>query len=85
MISTMRGYKRGKRLRAASSGFHAGQSRHELAFGDVLDHHLVRHMYDGAGAGISLVTAFDIAIQNNIFPGHEHVIEDDYGIHFFKA
>ena len=39
----------------------------------------------GAGAGISLVAACDITVQQHVFPGHEHVVENDNGIHLLEA
>ena len=62
-----------------------GEAEHELALGDVLDHHLVRHVDDGAGARVRLVAALDVAIQEDVLPRHEHVVEDHDRVHLLEA
>ena len=62
-----------------------GQPQHELGLGDVLHDDLVRHVHDRTGARIRLVAAVHVAVQQHVFPRHEHVVEDHDGVHFLES
>ena len=61
------------------------ESQHEFRLGDVLHDDLVRHVHDGTGAGVGLIASIDVAVQQNVLPRHEDVVEDHDGVHFLEA
>ena len=64
---------------------HRGKAQQEFGLGDILHHHLMRHVDDGAGSRVSAVAAVHISVEEDALPGDEHVVEDHHRILLFKA
>ena len=72
---------------AAAQGFHhqAGNAGDELTLGDILGNHLMAGVDILPGGCRHIVALVAVAVHKHPFPGYQHIVKENDGVHFLKA